>query len=99
MSRVAGFLVCISGGQFERGLLTCNGVLCACDSVAVLMACQDVEVAVGCRVVCRPALQHHHPDRKYEKQHQQQLLEETIRKVFFKLWTRNSTCFVENLIK
>lgn len=75
MSRVAGFLVCISGGQFERGLLTCNSVLCACDSVAVLMACQDVEVAVGCRVVCRPALQHHHPDRKYKKQHKQQLLD------------------------
>lgn len=30
-------------------------------SVAVFMACQDVEVAVGCRVVRRPAFQHHHP--------------------------------------
>lgn len=30
-------------------------------SVAVFMACEDVEVAMGCRVVCRPALQHHHP--------------------------------------
>lgn len=35
---------------------------CADKSVAVLMAGQDVEVAVGCRVVCRPALQHHHPE-------------------------------------
>lgn len=25
------------------------------------MACQDVQIAMGCRVVCRPALQHHHP--------------------------------------
>ena len=41
--------------------------LCACVSVAVFMACQDVEVAVGCRVVCRPALQHHHPANKHTR--------------------------------
>lgn len=85
MSCVAGFLVCISGGQFERGLLTCNSVLCACDSVAVLMACQDVEVAVGSRVVCRPALQHHHPDRKHKQTTQAATvrLEETIKERSF----------------
>lgn len=58
-------------GVSPRSPLLCStlvggGVcLCSCDcvwsSVAVFMASQDVEVTVSCRVVCRPALQHHHP--------------------------------------
>lgn len=47
-------------GCFEKSVYA-RACVCVCVSVAVFMACQDVEVAVGCRVVCRPALQHHHP--------------------------------------
>lgn len=36
-------------------------------SVAVLVPCQDVQVAVGCRVVRRSALQHHHPKVQIQK--------------------------------
>lgn len=41
-----------------------HGELC---SVAVLMPCQDVQVAVGCRVVRRSALQHHHPKAEIQE--------------------------------
>lgn len=50
-------LVCVSGRLFRGGCLRAR----LCVSVAVFVACQDVEVAVGCGVVRRPALQHHHP--------------------------------------
>lgn len=42
--------------------------VCVWDSVAVLVASQDVEVAVSRRVVCRPALQHHHPEQNETQQ-------------------------------
>lgn len=63
---------------YPRSLLLCStlagGCVCLCScacvwsSVAVFMASQDVEVTVSCRVVCRPALQHHHPNQtKYTR--------------------------------
>lgn len=68
-------------GVYPRSPLLCStlagGRVCLCScacvrgSVAVFMASQDVEVTVSCRVVCRPALQHHHPKQtnKQNKTH------------------------------
>lgn len=59
------FALVVGCFSFFREVCLCACVLvCLCVSVAVFVACQDVEVAVGCRVVCRPALQHHHPARQ-----------------------------------
>lgn len=61
---VSHSLVCISGRLFRECVVCACVFVCVRVSVAVFMARQDVEVAVGCRVVCRPALQHHHPARQ-----------------------------------
>lgn len=47
-----------AGPHRERGGLRGVG---GPSSEAVLVSCQDVKVALGDRVVCRPALEHHHP--------------------------------------
>lgn len=47
------------------------------------MACQDVEVTVSCRVVCRPALQHHHPKQTNKQNAQDDI---NIQNGYFDLW-------------
>lgn len=78
---------CVS--QESAPVFYISGRLCLCscacvwNSVAVFMACQDVEVTVSCRVVCRPALQHHHPKQTNKQTAQDDI---KIQNGSFDLW-------------
>lgn len=69
---VAYYRVCICGRLFKECVMR------VCVSVAVFMACKDVEVAMGCRVVCRPALQHHHPATQTHTKHKRAVQSQSL---------------------